>query len=201
MNSAGTTLYVADSFNHLIRAVSIPGGVVTTVAGTVVAGVGQSGRTNGAALSSKFLNPQGLCLNSAGTTLFVADTGNNEIRAIDLVGGTVSLFAGSTTGATGLLNGTGTSARFNSPRDIELDPATGNYYIADYTNDQIRLMTPAGVVSLRAGSPTGVPGIADGSGSVATFSGPSGLAAIYAPCASVIVYIADNTNTLIRAMK
>jgi len=72
----GTNLYVADSFNHLIRKIVISTGVVTTVAGT-----GSSGSANGTGTSASFNYLQGITTD--GTNLYVADSNNNLIRKIE----------------------------------------------------------------------------------------------------------------------
>ena len=72
----GTNLYVADSFNHLIRKIVISTGVVTTVAGT-----GSSGYANGTGTSASFNYPSGITTD--GTNLYVADQVNHLIRKIE----------------------------------------------------------------------------------------------------------------------
>ena len=84
-------LYVADRNNHRIRRVT-PAGVVTTYAGT-----GAFGRINGAAAVATFAVPQGV-VTAANGDLYVADTGNLQVRAIARAGagaGNVSSLAGS----------------------------------------------------------------------------------------------------------
>jgi len=72
----GTNLYVADTFNHLIRKIVISTGVVTTVAGT-----GSSGSANGTGTSASFNSPHGITTD--GTNLYVAEYGNHLIRKIE----------------------------------------------------------------------------------------------------------------------
>jgi uncharacterized repeat protein (TIGR01451 family) len=77
---AAGNLYIADTLNNRIRKVT-PAGVISTVAGTGVAGFGGDG---GLATSAQLNAPTGLVLDSVGN-LFVADSGNNRIRRIGFV--------------------------------------------------------------------------------------------------------------------
>jgi len=135
---AGGTLYVADTFNHTIRKITA-GGSVSTYAGVP----GVSGFDDGVGTAALFNQPGGLALDSAGT-LYVADTGNNTIRAITPAGAVTTL-AGLPTVA-GLEDGVGTAALFNQPKDLSRD-AAGNIYVADFGNAALRVISPAGAVS------------------------------------------------------
>lgn len=86
----------------------------------------------------------------------------------------VSTLAG-VPGVSGTNDGTGTGAKFNSPRGIKLSTVDGNLYVADCVNNTIRRVTPAGVVTTIAGL-AGAAGWADGTGNVARFSSPMGIA-------------------------
>ncbi len=101
----------------------------------------------------------------------------------------VTTLAGS--GGTSYADGTGTAASFNSPSGVAVD-AVGNLYVADYFNDRIRKINPAGVVTTLAGS--GNRSFADGPGTFASFNGPSGVAVD----ALGNVYVADYYNHRIR---
>src|SRR5688572_7640604 len=102
VDSSGNA-YVADTTNHVIRKVTF-GGTVSIVAGALAS----PGFINNADPTlARFVSPRGIAVNSAGTTLYVADTGNHAIRVITLsgVGGTatnVTTLAG--TGLSGSLN-------------------------------------------------------------------------------------------------
>lgn len=177
-------VYVADQNNNIIRKIT-PAGVVTTLAGSGVAGL-----VNGTGTAAAFNQPSGLCADLSGN-IYVADSYNNVIRMITPAG-VVTTLAGS--GGQVFADGPGLSAQFNSPYGICFDPISGNLYVADQSNRRIRQITlsPNVVVSTIAG--TGVAGAVNGAGSSATFDAPTGVCTD----ASGNVYVADQNNNMIR---
>jgi kumamolisin len=159
-------LYVADTGNNTIREIS--SGQVTTIAGQP--GVA-AGFANGAATTQAlFSNPNGVAVDGSGN-VYVADTGNDVIREISL--GQVTTLAGQP-GVAGYADGAGaTQALFNYPTSVAVD-GSGNVYVADYNNDVVRKITPAGVVSTLAGQ-AGIAGYIDGPGTKALFNAPNGV--------------------------
>jgi sugar lactone lactonase YvrE len=145
----GGNIYVTDSGNNTIRKITA-GGTSSTIAGFPQ----NSGTNDGVNGAARFFNPNGISVDSQ-TNLFVADTHNNRIRKITPVGtnwvvttiaGTGSIYAGncdSCPSSGGYVDGSGTSAQFNQPQGIAVDNA-GNVYVADYANNTIRKLTPAG---------------------------------------------------------
>ena len=174
-------IYVADYGNNVIRKIT-PAGVVTTLAGSGVIGSKDSTGTG-----ASFHFPAGVATDVAGN-VYVADQSNNLIRKITSAG-VVTTLAGS--GVPGAVNGTGTTASFNNPDGVATDTA-GNVYVADFTNNLIRKITPAGVVTTLAGS--GTPGATNGTGTAASFNAPFSVATD----AAGNVYVADRQNNLIR---
>lgn len=154
---------------------------------TTIAGSGLVGAVNGTGTNASFNNPFGVATDPLGN-LYVVDHLNNLIRKITPAG-VVTTFAGS--GAIGKQDGIGTAASFNNPTGIAVDRA-GNVYVADVSNNLIRKITPAGVVTTLAGS--GASGSADGQGTAASFNNPSGLAVD----AAGNLYVADLLNNKIR---
>ncbi|MBD1393062.1 putative Ig domain-containing protein [Mucilaginibacter glaciei] len=142
----------------------------------------------GQAPSISYTTPQSLTLNVALSTAIAPTNSGGAVPAA--VYGTVSTFAGS--GAAGRTNATGTAASFSSPRGVDIS-ATGNLYIADQVNNEIRRITPTGAVTLFAGSATGAAGSTNGNGSGALFNGPYGITEDGAS-----LYVADYGNNQIR---
>jgi len=175
---------VADSGNGTIRKVTAAG-VVTTLAGTA----GIAGYANGTGAAAQFNDPQGVAVDSSGN-LYVTDYYNQVIRKITSAG-VVTTLAGAA-GTAGYANGTGTAALFNGPTGVAVD-AGGNVYVGDTSNEVIRRITPAGVVTTLAGA-AGTVGYANGTGTAAMFSAPEGVAVD----TSGNVYVADVNNDVIR---
>jgi sugar lactone lactonase YvrE len=104
----------------------------------------------------------------------------------------VSNVAGSA-GQIGTTNGTGTGALFNYPSGVALD-STGNIYVADYGNNQIRKIAPGGVVTTPYGNVGGNAGASNGSGNNASFNSPNGVAID----STNDLYVIDSGNNLVR---
>lgn len=159
-------LYIADSQNHVIRKIGT-NGLVNTFAGQA----GMRGSSNGSGLQSQFDTPSGIAIAPNGD-FHVSDTGNHTIRKITPAG-VVTTIAGMP-GQSGFTNGTGSSARFNSPLGIAVG-SNGTIYVADSGNHLIRKISAGGVVTTFAGSPENW-GSTDGVGPAARFNGPVGVA-------------------------
>jgi sugar lactone lactonase YvrE len=176
-------IYVADTANGAIRAVTV-GGTVTTFAGSPSAG-----SASGLSASARFYNPQDVALDSS-HNIYLADTLNNVIRKIT-PSGVVSILAG-TPGISGSADGPGYAALFSAPQGVAVD-SSRNIYVADAGNNTIRKISFNGTVVTLAGS-AGIPGNADGTGTGAHFNAPQGVAVD----AAGNVYVADTWNHTIR---
>ena len=181
----GTTLYVTDTENQVIRKVTTAG-----VSSAFVGTVGSPGNANGTGTAALFKRPQGAVVDGGGN-VFIADTDNSTIRKATSAG-VVTLFAG-TAGSQGGTNGTGTVARFSKPTGIGRD-ASNNLYVTDVAGQTVRRITSAAVVTTFAGS-NGVSGSTNGStGTSARFSSPSGVVVD----SSGNIFIGDGANGTVR---
>ncbi len=131
--SDGGLLYIADQNNNRVRAVDFATGVIRTVAGTGTAAYNGDGM---AATETGLAGPAGLALTPDGT-LFIADSFNGRIRAVDPGTGLISTVAGDGgeyryQGPDELL-----SRSLSRPSGITLDEE-GNLFFTDSDNHLVR---------------------------------------------------------------
>jgi sugar lactone lactonase YvrE len=191
LDSAGN-LYVADTGNDTIRKIT-PSGTISIIAG-------QSGTAgfagDGSAASVATLNaPTALAVDGAGN-IYIADTGNNRVRLINVVSRTISTFAGTgTAGYTGDSFAPAT-AQLNHPSGLALS-LSGILYIADTGNNVVRYAgIRGGSMGTYAGTGTAAYAGDSGLASAASLSAPSGLAVD--PTGTL--FIADTGNSVIRSV-
>jgi sugar lactone lactonase YvrE len=142
------------------------------------------------AISVPLDKPGGLAFDTAGN-LYIADTGDNMVREVN-VDGVISTVAGDGEQGFGGDGGAATSALLDAPTAVAVD-LNGNIYIADKHNNRIREVS-GGVIATIAG--TGVAGFS-GDGGAATsamLAGPSAIAID----SKGNIYIADSDNHRIR---
>jgi sugar lactone lactonase YvrE len=126
------TLYIADTGNQRIRRVK--DGVITTVVGTGVEGNSGDG---GSGISAELDVPLGLALDSR-DNLYIADSGNDRIRKLD-VGGHITTVAGNGTRGYAGDGGSAAGAELAAPVAVAVD-ASNYLYIADSLNYRIRVV-------------------------------------------------------------
>jgi sugar lactone lactonase YvrE len=177
---ASGNVYVADYHNNLIRKIT-SAGVVSTLAGTVI-----NPADTTAAAPSVFLGPSGVAVDASGN-VYVADSGDNQIKMVN-PSGTVTTLAGS--GNTGSADGPGAAATFYNPTGLAID-ASNNVYVADFLNSRIRKVAPSGTVTTLTGDTTGY---ADGADTAALFFFPNSLTVD----AAGNIYVTDEGNNRIR---
>jgi sugar lactone lactonase YvrE len=182
---SATNLYVADNQNHQIRRIA-PDGTVTVIAGSL----GLTGYADGVGLGAPQFNaPMAIAIDTS-SNLYVADTTGQLVRKIS-PSAIVTTLAGQP-GVTGHTDATGTNATFNTPAGVGVD-TSGNVYVSDQVNRTIRKITPAGAVSVFAGSQS-VQGTNDGQGTLAQFT----MTTAVVVDSSNNIYVADNGAHTIR---
>ena len=199
-------IYVADTLNHVIR--KIENGRVTTLNAPservveIFPGVVDiTGDFRDGKLSEALFNePSGIAIDAKGN-LYVADTGNQRIRYIDLQEGTVTTVAGggelladAAYVEGGYADGKAEEARFNAPRGIDITP-DGGLLIADSLNHVIRYLKD-GAVTTVAGVP-GESGKWDGVARAGSLSLPTDVKYVGAGA----IAIADSGNNRIRIVR
>jgi uncharacterized protein (TIGR03437 family) len=188
-------LFIADAYNNRVRRVA-PDGIITTVAGTGVAGFSGDG---GPATSAQFYGIAGLAADAAGD-LFIPDEYNQRIRKVS-TSGTISTVAG--TGSNGFSGdgGLATAAQWSFPEDVAVD-SSGNVYVGD-NSTRVRKISASGVITTIAGN---------GSTGYSGDGGPAASASLFMPVTAGFlssglavsqsgnVYIADTNNLAIRLL-
>jgi hypothetical protein len=137
--ATSTVVYVSNPGNNSIRSVQLTGGGAGTVDTLAGSTSGTSGTTDnataGQGTSARFSTPAGIATD--GTNIYVADSGNHTIRMIEISTGKVSTIAG-LAGTSGNTDGTGSSARFNTPIGLALNAAGTVLYVSDQNYSKVR---------------------------------------------------------------
>jgi sugar lactone lactonase YvrE len=183
-------LFIADTANQRVRRVDAATRIITTVAGNgTQAFAGDGGPATEASLS----NPVGVAVDAQGN-LFIADAGNNRIRRVDALSGTITTIAGTGTAGGSCSDGLATAVQLFAPGHLFLD-GPDDLLFADMGHHCIRrLDMNAGMITTVAG--TGSPGFSGD-------NGPASEAELRNPGAVALdadgnLLIADSENDRIR---
>jgi DNA-binding beta-propeller fold protein YncE len=181
----GDTLYVADTGNHAIRAISLANGSVHTLAGTGAQLRSARDRAAGAMSS-----PWDIALD--GDTLYIAMAGIHQLWTLDVLGGMAAPFAG--TGAEELHDGPHGEAALAQPMGLAL--AQDALLVADAESSAVREVdrTTPGAVRTIVGTGLFDFGHVDGVGERARLQHPQGLAV----AADGRVLVCDSYNDALR---
>lgn len=181
---AGGRLFISDSNHNRIVVAALDTFDVLEIVGS-----GAAGLRDGDFAQARFFRPQGLAL--AGDVLYVADTENHALRAVDLAARTVETVAG--TGKQGFnydQSGPGPEMDLNSPWDLVAHE--GKLYIAMAGPHQLWVYDlESGVIGPYAGS--GREALQDGKLRQAALNQPSGI-----DTDGTLLYVADAEASAIR---
>ncbi len=185
-------LYIADQNSHRVRKVDLGTGIITTIAGTGVAGNSGDGFS---AILAELNTPSFVCVDT-NNNIFISDVLNRKIRKVDIASGIISTFAGNGLMASSGDGGSALLASFITPVGINFDKY-GNLYIADMGAHNIRKIDVAGNITTIAGN--GTPGFSgdDNLAVTANLNTPRDIGID----TSGNVYIADGNNNRIRKVK
>src|SRR5438477_252388 len=115
-------VYVADTYNHMIRKIT-PAGVVTTLAGLA----GNLGSADGTGSAARFNFPSGVATDPSSNVYFPYTSLFRSAQSIDTPDATTPLAVAASIGSA---DGTGSDARFYAPVGVATD-SSGNVYVAD----------------------------------------------------------------------
>jgi uncharacterized protein (TIGR03437 family) len=186
LDAAGN-IYFADIANSRVRRIAV-NGIVTTVAGTGVAGFsGDSGLATAATLNG----PQAVLVDASGN-LIIADTQNRRIRLVN-TSGVITTIAG--TGVQGFSGdgGPALQAMVWQVVDLAID-TSGGIYFADSSAQRIRKIATTGIITTVAGNGTAGYGGDNSAATLALLNFPVSIAFD----GSNNLYIADANNFVIR---
>jgi uncharacterized protein (TIGR03437 family) len=178
---------MADTGNNRVRALSV-GGTISTLAGS---GSFKFSGDGGPSTSATLNSPRGVISDSAGN-LYVVDSANHRVRRINALG-VITTLAGTGLPAFSGDGGAAVSAALNSPAAVAID-SVGNFYIADASNNRVRVVSVTGTINTLAGSGTGGFSGDNGPAIIANLNQPQGIAVDLAGN----VYVADTGNHRVR---
>lgn len=190
LDNAGN-MYLADQANARIRKVNT-NGVMSTFAGNGTWGFSGDG---GQATAAELGDVGGVSVNPAGTLVYIGDNNNNRVRMVTVGTGIIKTVAGNGVGGYSGDGGQATAAEVNGNYGVWVDHTTGNFYIGDYANHRIRMVTVAsGIIKTVAGNGVGGWTGDGGQATAAEINYPDQICTD----AAGNLYIADYGNNIVR---
>lgn len=184
-------VYVSLRGSHQVVRID-PSGILYLVAGTGAQGSQGPSGDGGPATSATLSIPLALAFDASGN-LYIADAGANRIRMVD-TSGVIHTFAGTGNNINSGDGGPAVNASLNTPTAISFDHS-GNLLIADTGNNEIRKVSPAGIITRVAGSGNAAYN-EDGLVADVVFSGPTGVVAD----SLGNIYVSDAGNQRVRLL-
>lgn len=184
------SMYFVEMQNHVVRRVDAATGIISTVAGTGVAGFSGDG---GAATAAQLRQPHSIALDGAGT-LYICDIGNHRVRAVDLKTGVMRTFAGTGERRATVDGAPIAGTPLNGPRALDYDGQGSLYLALREGNALYRMDLQKGTLQHLAGTGKSGYGGDGGPAREALLSGPKGVAV--GPDGNV--YFADTESHTVR---
>eukprot|EP01079_Euglenida_sp_SAG-EU17-18_P002939 gene2939-577_t len=187
------SMVVTEYKNHALRQLlRNPDGTWTV---RVLTGDSTPGFQDGPLSQAKFFNPTGI-IRGPESLIYVADTGNQRIRRIDVSSGQLQVVTVAGSGAIGQQDGPAGTSTLRRPTGIALDDIN-NLIISDTGNHVIRYLDfISGEVSTAAGRGQ-LAGFADGPADQALFNANAGMDFDFS---QKVLIIADKMNHRVRSL-
>jgi sugar lactone lactonase YvrE len=206
-DEAGGNLFFSTPDTNQVYVVSVvdPADANTWTLDTFVNDTNEAGYAEGAVADARLRGPTGLFLDPGGPTLYIADTGNHAIRAVDLSSGLGSATVSTVFGVAenrGFAGDGGSAAAALLFRPRAITRCGTDFFIADTGNQRVRRVDASGDISTVFGD--GVPA-SSGEGSPATdfpVNTPLGLACdsfgnlFVSSTTTIKLLLADETHTI-----
>lgn len=135
VDPTGQFVFIAEAggTSYKIRKIVIATGVVTTLAGSGIAG-----GLDGTGTNATLRKPRGIVMDPTGLSLYVSDYTGHLIRKIVIDTRIVTTVAGAYA-TSGDANGSvGSACRLNSPQHLAIDPKGESIYVTDLNNRKVR---------------------------------------------------------------
>ena len=184
-------IYLSDGLANSIRRIDAVSSIITTVAGTGVAGFSGDG---GVGPLARINNPQTIVLDSD-ANLFFTDTGNHRVRRVAAATSTITTVAGTGVAGFNADNISSISSQLNFPKALAIDAAS-NVFVGDTSNFRIRRLDPTGYITTYCGN--GVEGIIITGDRVPSTT--LGITSAIAVDRSQTLYIADSTTSALWSL-
>ena len=183
-------LYIAERDNHVVRKVAAETGIISTLAGTNVAGFSGD---DGPSARAQLRQPHSIAIAPTGQ-LLICDIGNQRIRRVDLANDVIDTYAGPGVAQSPSDGAPISGTPLNGPRTMAFD-AAGDLYLALREGNAIYRLA-AKTLTWHHVAGTGKQGFSGDGGPArsAELAGPKGLA-----CGpGGVLYVADTENHVIR---
>jgi len=187
-SDAAGDLYVMDPGGHCLRHVDMDAGTVSTPAGTV----GNTGSIDGVGIDARLTEPRAL-VRGDGSTVWIADSSNLQVRTLDIDTAEVATVAGAPL-EYDHVDGVGEDARFMTVTGAAW--VDGRLFVTEIPSNTIRTVDAATTEVVTVAGQAMAAGDADGVGTQALFNNPRGIVL----AEDGLLYVLDSGNAGVRRL-